>query len=202
MDIRYTLRFFSEWHCGSGLAAGADLDALVVKDRDGLPYVPGRTLKGLVREAVENVLFFHAGADLASEEARLFVETFGNADDPDWNRMPSDADSADLARKGSAFFSNAEFSEAIRAALLREGLVSYLYNGRASTAINAEGVAKAHSLRRVETAVPCELAGTILGVPEAFADTLKRGLRFIKCLGLDRNRGLGRCEFIVEEDRI
>ena len=50
-DIKYKITFFSNWHCGSGLAAGADTDELVIKDRNGLPYVPGRTIKGLLREA-------------------------------------------------------------------------------------------------------------------------------------------------------
>lgn len=45
MDIKYKIEFFSNWHCGSGLAAGADVDALVVKDCNGLPYVPGKTIK-------------------------------------------------------------------------------------------------------------------------------------------------------------
>ena len=54
--IKYEIEFFSNWHCGSGLAAGADVDALVIKDNNGLPYVPGRTLKGLLREAA-TILF-------------------------------------------------------------------------------------------------------------------------------------------------
>ena len=53
--IKYEIEFFSNWHCGSGLAAGADVDALVIKDNNGLPYVPGRTLKGLLRDAATNL---------------------------------------------------------------------------------------------------------------------------------------------------
>ena len=49
MRIDYSIEFFSYWHCGSGLAAGADVDELAIKDGDGLPYVPGRTVKGLLR---------------------------------------------------------------------------------------------------------------------------------------------------------
>lgn len=51
VDIKYKITFFSNWHCGSGLAAGADVDELVIKDSNKLPYVPGRTVKGLLREA-------------------------------------------------------------------------------------------------------------------------------------------------------
>ena len=51
--IKYVIEFYSDWHCGSGLASGAEADAVVIKDKHGLPYVPGKTLKGLVREAFE-----------------------------------------------------------------------------------------------------------------------------------------------------
>ena len=42
-DIKYKITFLTDWHCGSGLAAGADVDALVVKDKERLPYVPGKS---------------------------------------------------------------------------------------------------------------------------------------------------------------
>ena len=55
MDITYTIEFFSYWHCGSGLSAGADVDSLVIKDAKGMPFVPGKTIKGLIREAAETL---------------------------------------------------------------------------------------------------------------------------------------------------
>ena len=53
MTINYELKFFDYWHVSSGLSGGAALDSYVVKDSAGLPYVPGKTIKGLVREAAE-----------------------------------------------------------------------------------------------------------------------------------------------------
>jgi len=55
MNIHYKIEFFTDWHCGSGLSSGADLDLLVIKDKDKLPFIPGKTIKGLVREAVEEI---------------------------------------------------------------------------------------------------------------------------------------------------
>ena len=55
MNIHYKLEFFSYWHCGSGLSAGADVDLLTIKDEDGFPFVPGKTIKGLLREASETL---------------------------------------------------------------------------------------------------------------------------------------------------
>ena len=49
--LKLTVEILSYWHAGSGLGRGADLDALVLRNGDDLPYLPGRTLKGLLREA-------------------------------------------------------------------------------------------------------------------------------------------------------
>ena len=40
----------SYWHAGSGQGRSAVSDALVQNDRNGLPFLPGRTVKGLLRE--------------------------------------------------------------------------------------------------------------------------------------------------------
>ena len=53
MTINYELKFFDYWHVSSGLCGGAALDSYVAKDSAGFPYVPGKTIKGLVREAAE-----------------------------------------------------------------------------------------------------------------------------------------------------
>ena len=41
----YKVTFLTWWHCGSGQAAGPDVDELTIKDVDGLPFIPGRTMK-------------------------------------------------------------------------------------------------------------------------------------------------------------
>jgi CRISPR/Cas system CMR subunit Cmr4 (Cas7 group RAMP superfamily) len=50
---RMTLSFHLHgyWHCGSGEAGTSDLDAAVIRDAEGLQYLPGRSVKGLLREA-------------------------------------------------------------------------------------------------------------------------------------------------------
>ena len=44
--IRYCIKFLDYWHLGSGDSAGSMYDSIVVKDKFGLPYVPGKTVKG------------------------------------------------------------------------------------------------------------------------------------------------------------
>ena len=169
--MKYKIDFFSNWHCGSGLAAGADVDALVVKDPKGLPYVPGRTIKGLLRDAASELGY--------SEKDIICV--FGTAGER-------------ANQTGSAIFSNAGLSDHEANEINRGQLAPYLYQTFASTAIDDEGIAKDHSLRKIETVVPCTLYGTIEGISDN-EPMIVNAMKFIKRMGTGRNRGYGRCQF-------
>ena len=55
--LTITIKFYDYWHCGSGNTGGNEADALVVRydngKKKGLPYVPAKTLKGLMREMAD-----------------------------------------------------------------------------------------------------------------------------------------------------
>jgi CRISPR/Cas system CSM-associated protein Csm3 (group 7 of RAMP superfamily) len=195
MNITYQIEFFTEWHCGSGLAAGADVDALVVKDCDGFPYIPGKTLKGLIKEGVEEVFNFEEDSLNGKDKVELrknMNDAFGYFDDKDEKG------------KGCLFFSNAELPDDIKSVIKCEKEQEYLYRSVSSTSIDDRGIAKEHSLRRMETTVPCTLEGVIINVPSEMVKHIERGMQFIKRLGVNRNRGLGRCAFIniqTEEEK-
>ena len=53
----YKVTFLDYWHLSSGLSAGAKLDSTVVRDKDGLPYISGKTIKGLLKEQSLNKEF-------------------------------------------------------------------------------------------------------------------------------------------------
>lgn len=187
--LQYKIEFFSSWHCGSGLSAGADVDALVVSDRDGLPFVPGKTVKGLVREAFEDLLAFR------KKDTRIVAELFGNAEDR--NYLPLDAD--DKMRQGTLFFSNAELLPEQKQIILDEQLKPFLFDRISATRITEDGIAMPHSLRRIQVVLPCSLYGTILDVPEEYLPLLEQAMKLIKRIGMARNRGLGRCLFTIED---
>ena len=176
MDIKYKIEFFSNWHCGSGLAAGADVDALVVKDAKGLPYVPGRTLKGLFRESAQELV----------SDSTLVNRIFGLSGD----EKPTKSGDQ---RIGECFFGNAMLEEG--AAIASSGLTSHLFQTFASTAIDEKsGIAKDNSLRKIETVVPCTLKGEIKNVPDGGEELLRKAMQMIKRMGTGRNRGYGRCK--------
>lgn len=196
MNIRYKVEFFTDWHCGSGLGAGADVDALVVKDSDCLPFIPGKTVKGLLREAVKDIIHYRTSAD-PEEEARLNAYrdmAFGVFDDSEGKD-----DGRPKMTRGSAYFTNAQLPESERRYIIKEVLWPYLYRTVSSTKIDEKGIAEDHSLRRTETTVPCILEGEIIDLPdeEVFLGIIKDAFRYVKRLGQNRNRGFGRCSFTI-----
>ena len=56
---RYTLqvKFESDWHIGSGAGAHDGIDRGVVRDHDGLPFVPAKSMTGMMRDALEEITF-------------------------------------------------------------------------------------------------------------------------------------------------
>ncbi len=190
IEIKYKLIFYSDWHCGSGLAAGADMDALVVKDKNGLPYVPGKTLKGLIREAVIDILYLIDGErGTLNDKKEAFENTFGYMDDNN-----------DRTRQGTVFFTNATFPEERAELVLTNHAQKYLFRTQAFTAIQKDGIVDEHSLRRLETVIPCELEGKIISVDCRIQQEIFEGMKMIKRLGVCRNRGLGRCQFIIDPE--
>jgi len=161
MNLKYKLTFLDYWHLSSGLSAGAKFDSSVVKDKDLLPYASGKTIKGLVREMVEefeDVTFIH-----------------------------------------QSYFSNAIISKDERDQIVSNNLQDNLYDVIASTKIE-NGIAVDDSLREIEVVIPISLYGEIRDISDEKRKMLQKSLQLIKRMGLNRNRGLGRCMFeIVEE---
>lgn len=174
MRLHYIIEFFSDWHCGSGLSAGADVDLLTVKDAAGMPFVPGKTIKGLVSEAVDNYCQF-TGKEYETRKTELF--------------------GSEGEVKGRLFFSNAVIEPEQYERIFNSGTQEFLFRSVASTAIDNNGIAVDHSLRKIQVTVPVFLEGDVYGLDEADSEVIENAMKLIKRLGVNRNRGLGRCRF-------
>ena len=194
-NLKYSLTFHTMWHSGSGQSRGADIDSLVVKDNDGLPFIPGKTIKGLVREAIEEMMFLQ-GKDADASYRNLLIDFLGNSADHNLSLSPV-SESYQCMSRGSGFFTNACLDQSVAAQILNHDASRFLYKGISRTKIDDNGIASNHSLRRIEVVVPCVLYGEIYDIPEPLLDDLSISLGFIKRLGLDRNRGLGRCTISI-----
>ena len=81
----------------------------------------------------------------------------------------------------------------------KENLQEFLKTFVSYTAIEENGRAKEGSLREIEVVMPLVLYGEINNVPQDFVLLMQNALKSIKRIGLNRTRGLGRCEIIINE---
>jgi len=51
--VRLTMQ--SDWHVGSGMGRPGNVDRLIARDADDLPFVPAKTLRGIWRDACERL---------------------------------------------------------------------------------------------------------------------------------------------------
>ncbi len=143
--INYKIEFFDFWHTGSGLSSGTNADLVVIKDDNGFPFIPGRTLKGILREQAE---LLH---ELDSEKytGEFIDKVFGARVKTETDKNGNEIDGYST-NESRAFFSDAYLSNYIKKNINSDGL----YRTIASTRIDKNGVAKKHSLREIEVTVP------------------------------------------------
>ncbi len=184
------------WHAGTGVGRGGHLDAVVRRDALGLPYVPGRTLKGLLRDAVRTAHAFG---------------WYGDADDPEVLLFGSDSrtPSTDGSTPGLLRVSDAHLPSPLKDAMKmmapdqRVTIVAGLYREMFSTAVDMDsGTARPKSLRGIEVAVPCQLVADIEWLDDASEvrsmQTLRVALPLLRAVGSHRNRGYGRMRVELE----
>ena len=163
--MKYKVTFLDYWHLSSGLSAGAKFDSMVTKDKDNLPYIPGKTIKGLIREMAELTC-----------NKEFVTKCFGSSSD-----------------MGECNFSNVEIEENTKKTIINNSLQNQLFNEIASTKIDKNGIAESGSLREIEVVVPISLFGEIKNIPDVYKQEMINAIKKVKRMGLNRNRGLGRC---------
>lgn len=184
MAIKYKIHILSDWHVGSGLSAGAESDAEVLKDENNLPYIPGKTIKGLLKDALNEM-----PEEFATPESVNGL--FG------WEEKDKE-EKVIRTHAGRLFFSNATLPGEEQEEIVPQ-LTDFLYRNITSTTINENGVAQPNTLRVMEVCMPLVLEGEILfeeELKEEERGLIVKALKWVRRLGVNRNRGLGRCQFV------
>lgn len=184
--IVYKIEFFNYWHSGSGLSGSTYADSIVNKTERNLPYIPGKTLKGLLRDAAERIN--ELNPRLVNDN--FISEVFGERSD---NKQVTKED------EGKAFFSNALLSADLSNRIRNDknNLSDSLYTVISSTKIDKNGQAEDGSLRQLEVAIPVILYASIEHFPSHYEQELEYCMAWIKEMGQNRNRGLGKCKFSI-----
>ena len=175
--ITFEIKLLSDTCCGRGEGNGSDVDICVCTDDFGLPELPGRRIKGLLREKA--LFLAQNGACTMKAVSDLFGDKGGTG-----ARLIMD--NARLENADEIAFSVSGYSP-------RE--VSSVYiEKRVRTAVNSDGTAKKHSLRTMETV----LKGTVFIAEIKIADTkegdvllVENALKLLRGIGHNKNRGLG-----------
>lgn len=188
------IEFLHYWHCGGGRGGGASLDARVHRDGEGLPCVPGRHLRGLMRAALEcGEAWQWPGFE------RIADQLFGERTEG----------KAGFLKPGSLRVSDAVLVPAEGAWLGQTDAgrkrLPGLFRNLHATAIDPKtGTAKTHSLRGIEVVVPLILHAEIEALPgsvppEEWQTQVRAALPLVTAVGAHRSRGLGRARLSLED---
>lgn len=197
----------SRWHVGSGYGDGPGADALVVRTEEKLPYLPGKTLKGLLRDACR------LAEDLGHIPEHTTNNLFGLGDVDPNKYQPSEYGPGMerfLTKQGGLQVGNGIMgaTHAIqqqwkRWSVSNQGVCEVLFHTIHATALEENGVIKEGSLRAFEFVVPMALYANVNILASEHVNHVehfKVFLPLIRELGIRRNRGFGRCKISVVEN--
>lgn len=201
-----TIKFLSSWHIGSGLGDGYRTDAKLVRNSFGLPFIPGRVLKGALREGAKRL------SSCRDDLKRAEIVIFGTRDDE-----------VKTNQSGIISISCGEVSDELTNVFLqetpsiRELLVRDMLTLRTQTALTEDKLTKKGSLRNIECGIPgLEFNAEIsLSDSENLYEQIGKGcnkewieayfkavLASVKSIGGDRSRGLGKCEVLINHEKL
>lgn len=191
--MRLEVDFRHYWHAGTGRGSGHHLDALVVRDAHGLPFLPGKTLRGLLRDAMHRLEKWGSAGIQPDTTERLF----GSAA---WEKASDGLRARDRTEPGVLYVSDARLPEEVRSWLGRaenRRFVQGLFRQHFSTAMTPAGVARERSLRGIEVCVPLTLVAElrVLGkdAPGGWREAVTAAAKLVRAAGAHRSRGFGRC---------
>lgn len=201
---KLNLDFHYYWHAGTGASSGSHLDMLTEKDTNGLPFISGKHLKGLIRHALQR-----------AEDWGWFDEQKSAHHIQDLTTLILGSQSQQVSRTktqiGMLQVERAVLSSEQTKWLTQKNWQPHLYREVYSTAIDHEE----GSLRGMEVTLPMQLSSLItlsitaldpivrqeqaqfLALPDPFF-WLSEILPLIDSLGGHRTRGFG--EVLIQLD--
>lgn len=198
--VRLTMQ--SDWHIGSGMGRPGNIDRLIARDADGLPFVPGKSLRGIWRDACERLC---RGLDdgQRGDWSHLVNRLFGSqpalgVDDPTGHHR----DPAQIPLGSTVQIPAARIPSPLRERLLQSDrrlreAMTFVKPGvkidRRSGAAQTDFL-RFEEMARTETVLEAECR---LAVPEEMRTLVSALLiassRLVERLGGKRRRGPGRC---------
>ena len=206
---RLFVKLLSDTIIASDKGYGAIIDTDVVFDEVGLPYIPAKRLKGVLRESAEVLSNIFQRADInfdidvcgifgkqgrASSEAganfiipNLYIDDYGKTRDF-FDSLFSD--------EGADNASRSKFN------ISKEDVMSFFTNIRMQTAIDSElGKTRKHSLRSMRVLDKNMVFSSSFELDEIYIDQLLYICAATKNIGSKRNRGFGEARVYIKDEK-
>jgi CRISPR-associated protein Csx10 len=203
------MTFLSDWHVGSGAGIPGNVDRQVLRDAEGLPYVPGKTLTGVLRDAAEWIADTHDAQSGGSSWRDALTFLFGGQPESHGGEEGAEAKPAALS-VGSAVL-----PEEVRNYIKGNGLVPDLFIVQPGVSIDPQTGRSMpdHLFSTEKVRKNCVLRATLRVADEETksgtgalknknaADLLEAAVKAVRRIGGSRRRGAGECRFEWAEDK-
>ncbi|MFQ3616764.1 MAG: RAMP superfamily CRISPR-associated protein [Cyanobacteriota bacterium] len=210
MKFQLTITMLSDWHIGAGAGRRGDIDRLVQRDTDGLPYLPAKTLTGIWRDACELIADGLDSDGSASTSWKQWVD-FLFGDQPAIAPSPASTAPQPAALSIRAAHLPTRIKDLLQHRArhhkpAHQALQSAFTFIKPGISIDDKGCAKEDFLRFEEMArigtvltADCELLAALNQDQQQAACTLlAAGAKVVERLGGKRRRGAGRCKFKID----
>jgi len=204
-NYNLTIETLSDTLIGSGEGFGAVIDTDIVFDDIGIPYIPSKRIKGLLRDSARNVIEMMNEFDLSipNDEKKLFGEPgMENFSDLIISNLYIE-DYKENYEWLEFFTKSDKFSDLFS----KDSVSDFFTNIRKSTTIDDSGVAKKHSLRSARVLSNGFIFNGEIEIQsgkEEFEKLLILACLNLKAMGTKRNRGLGeiKCVLFKENENL
>jgi CRISPR-associated protein Csx10 len=209
MNYKIRIKLKSDALIGSGEGFGAIIDTDVVFDEVGIPYIPGRRIKGCLRDSANEVCQMFKKSNISnfidlSKNAKgngfvVIEKVFGTPENVSYLNVSN----LTIAEYENNRTSLKRLFKNYPAILSKDEVVSFFTIIRQQTKINDEGVADEHSLHTVRAVKKGNIFEGGIFINNSDLDTLK--LLWLACinlrhLGTKRNRGYGEVNCYLFDD--
>ena len=204
---KISVKLLSDAMIGSGEGFCAIIDTDVVFDEIGIPYIPGRRIKGCLRDSANEVLLMFKKSNIQgfidtkreNGDFKIIGDIFGTPDKPSALQI-SNLTIADYENNKNCLKWLIKNHASI---VQKNGVMSFFTSIRQQTKINEDGVAEENSLRTIRAV---KKGNVFEGYIKADVDDIKiKRLLWLACLnlrhiGTKRNRGFGEVKCALIEN--
>ncbi|MBC8213795.1 MAG: hypothetical protein H8E71_04060 [Candidatus Marinimicrobia bacterium] len=194
--MKFTIKLLSDTLPGSGMSGSAVIDSDVTADSYGIPFIPAKRVKGLLRESLMEV-FEMIGGKIDKDKINGLFGKIGDAESKSLFVSDVKMKESDNLHE---WLDWAKSSEVWKGYFQSSAIKDAYSTIRQQTKLE-NGIAAKHSLRTFRVLNKgLEFEGVIS--KEKFNDTEKEMLQLafsnMRYLGISRNRGFGRIEANIQ----